>query len=259
VPCFNISAGASSKCCGDLGFLGENEVRGRDLRETGVSFFSLSALIRRIRLRVRLSSTTSSINISTMSSPTIPRKRPRPVQACLHCRTKKLKCDKQQPCAQCTKYNRVDGCVYDELAGSLGRFSPSAEGERIPKSPRTDGPTANSGRNARPRSEADVPPSAASATKDHYAIANVSALVNASPVTNLQGTTLLQRPNQRLGTQEQSHASEMQRNCDSIGNQVPGTGRRYHGLNNTRSLIALVCPISQNYRSTKLTLDLVVP
>jgi hypothetical protein len=52
-----------------------------------------------------------------------PQKRPRPVKSCLSCRTRKLKCDREQPCSQCVKNRRPEHCFYDERAGSLGQAS----------------------------------------------------------------------------------------------------------------------------------------
>src|SRR5579871_3787670 len=50
----------------------------------------------------------------------IPMKRRRPVKSCLSCRSKKLKCDREQPCSQCIRTNRAEQCDYNEQAGSLG-------------------------------------------------------------------------------------------------------------------------------------------
>ncbi|RDL33941.1 uncharacterized protein BP5553_08309 [Venustampulla echinocandica] len=40
------------------------------------------------------------------------RKRARPTKSCLECRRKKLRCDRVQPCIQCTKLGREALCVY---------------------------------------------------------------------------------------------------------------------------------------------------
>jgi hypothetical protein len=41
-----------------------------------------------------------------------PPKRTRVLLSCAPCRTSKLKCDRQQPCGQCVKKGRIDGCAY---------------------------------------------------------------------------------------------------------------------------------------------------
>ncbi|KAK0720079.1 fungal-specific transcription factor domain-containing protein [Lasiosphaeris hirsuta] len=42
----------------------------------------------------------------------LPGKRSRILLSCAPCRTSKLKCDRQQPCGQCLKKGRTDGCLY---------------------------------------------------------------------------------------------------------------------------------------------------
>ncbi len=46
------------------------------------------------------------------SAPSAPLKRTRVLLSCAPCRTSKLKCDREQPCSQCLKKGRVEGCVY---------------------------------------------------------------------------------------------------------------------------------------------------
>lgn len=41
------------------------------------------------------------------------KKRLRAVIVCTHCRKRKIKCDKQQPCLNCVKVNMADSCHYD--------------------------------------------------------------------------------------------------------------------------------------------------
>lgn len=41
-------------------------------------------------------------------------KRRRRIKSCLTCRTKKLRCDREQPCGQCQKSRRGDPCTYPE-------------------------------------------------------------------------------------------------------------------------------------------------
>lgn len=42
------------------------------------------------------------------------RKRARPIFSCLECKRKKLKCDRQQPCHQCSRLGRSTRCRYAE-------------------------------------------------------------------------------------------------------------------------------------------------
>jgi hypothetical protein len=42
-----------------------------------------------------------------------PRKRRRPALSCVQCRRRKVKCDRQLPCTQCSQYNNTT-CVYDD-------------------------------------------------------------------------------------------------------------------------------------------------
>lgn len=41
-----------------------------------------------------------------------PPKRSRVLLSCAPCRNSKLKCDRQEPCGQCTKKQRSDACIY---------------------------------------------------------------------------------------------------------------------------------------------------
>ncbi|KAL1864834.1 hypothetical protein VTK73DRAFT_5614 [Phialemonium thermophilum] len=65
-------------------------------------------------------------------------KRPRPVKSCAECRSRKLKCDRLNPCSQCQKSRRV--CVYSSLdqVGAPDPVSgPDQEaGDSRPKRPR---------------------------------------------------------------------------------------------------------------------------
>ncbi|KAK5993342.1 Fusarisetin A cluster transcription factor fsa6-like protein [Cladobotryum mycophilum] len=46
------------------------------------------------------------------SPDTVPKKRTRVLLSCGPCRASKLKCDREQPCVQCSKKGRIDLCVY---------------------------------------------------------------------------------------------------------------------------------------------------
>ncbi|KAG9258100.1 uncharacterized protein F5Z01DRAFT_633099 [Emericellopsis atlantica] len=47
------------------------------------------------------------------------RKRRRLVVSCTECHRRKQKCDRNQPCANCTSRNKASGCIYDAPAKSL--------------------------------------------------------------------------------------------------------------------------------------------
>jgi hypothetical protein len=148
---------------------------------------------------------------SPASSPVIHRK-PRAVQSCLHCRGKKLKCDRQQPCGQCLKRNRVgtDGCVYNERAGSLGGFEESSRPFKIAKT---------------------LPPSQPAGLTNIHAIPNARRdphIVQNEPPGQKhralhQADTIVQADRELARKQDTDNAE-----------------KRYHGLSNTRSLVALV-------------------
>jgi hypothetical protein len=42
------------------------------------------------------------------------RKRKRPAYSCVECRRRKVRCDREQPCNQCTAQNVADSCTYEE-------------------------------------------------------------------------------------------------------------------------------------------------
>lgn len=76
-------------------------------------------------------------------------KRARPTISCLECRRKKLKCDRVQPCMQCTKSGRQSLCEYATGPPHL-RHPPSADSaheERARKKTKVDSisPTISSG------------------------------------------------------------------------------------------------------------------
>lgn len=64
------------------------------------------------------------------------RKRPRPILSCLACRRKKLKCDRTNPCNQCTKSGRRAHCVFasDDHYGGTGRLRDPGSGSSHPVS-----------------------------------------------------------------------------------------------------------------------------
>lgn len=148
-------------------------------------------------------------------SPTpLPRKRPRPVQSCLHCRGKKLKCDRQQPCGRCAKHNRGSReCIYDEHAGSLGSFSTTRRdtagtSKQLRKQTGLSESSTASGANERADRDINAPPSIRQLSRTDTATQGQNALVG------------------------------QQRNLTENG--VGHATNIYHGISNTRSLIALV-------------------
>jgi hypothetical protein len=69
------------------------------------------------------------------------RKRARPTVSCFECRRKKLKCDRLQPCSQCTRSRREDLCHYS--AGPSRPPAPASDvglSESAAKRARYDGP-----------------------------------------------------------------------------------------------------------------------
>lgn len=52
-----------------------------------------------------------------LASPT-PRKRRRPALACVQCRTRKVRCDRNSPCSQCVKTKSSD-CAYEALPHTI--------------------------------------------------------------------------------------------------------------------------------------------
>jgi Fungal Zn(2)-Cys(6) binuclear cluster domain len=84
-----------------------------------------------------------------------PRKRRRPALACFECRRKKIKCDRNNPCRQCTQ-NKSAKCVYGPDASysnkqPVGHLpSPVESGRRTPDAAAHQ--LVHSARNAVPRS-----------------------------------------------------------------------------------------------------------
>jgi Fungal Zn(2)-Cys(6) binuclear cluster domain len=159
-----------------------------------------------------------SVSPASSGSSTIPQKRPRPVKSCLSCRNRKLKCDREQPCSQCIRSRRGDLCAYDERAGSLGQYSNAS----TPHSLRSNGdsvisvPTGIDGATSgaeRSRSD-DIRERSAhvqlSESSDQERRALSSSILN--PLTHHDTTAVL-----------------------------ASAPKKYFGLSNTRSLIALVC------------------
>ena len=61
-----------------------------------------------------------------------PRRRNRPALSCIQCRTRKIRCDRNEPCASCMK-SKIVNCTYEEARRPkprLWRLSPTSADER---------------------------------------------------------------------------------------------------------------------------------
>lgn len=188
---------------------------------------------------------------------TTSRKRPRPVHSCLHCRSKMLKCDRQQPCGQCSKHNRnVEECVYNEHAGSLGSFSNAERDDAGPsKRPRTlNVPSIGKGHfpnfNTPTLAEIEISlatahyPEFADSADDMNAAAKTSA-THATPSCTTTGG--IQRaaggPSssfQRLLETGRDIDDDAPPSHEGANAQRAAQSKGYYGLSDTRSLLALV-------------------
>ncbi|KAK1759019.1 hypothetical protein QBC47DRAFT_436474 [Echria macrotheca] len=77
------------------------------------------------------SSAAASASASSPSTPTEPRRRNRPALSCIQCRTRKIRCDRMEPCASCIK-SKIVNCTYEEARRPkprLWRLSPTADGD----------------------------------------------------------------------------------------------------------------------------------
>lgn len=62
--------------------------------------------------------------------PSEPRRRNRPALSCIQCRTRKIRCDRNEPCASCMK-SKIVNCTYEEARRPkprLWRLSPAPAG-----------------------------------------------------------------------------------------------------------------------------------
>ncbi|KAK0641956.1 fungal-specific transcription factor domain-containing protein [Cercophora newfieldiana] len=74
---------------------------------------------------------------SSPATPSEPRRRNRPALSCIQCRTRKIRCDRMEPCASCLK-SKIVNCTYEEARRPkprLWRISPNAAD---PDSPTSD-------------------------------------------------------------------------------------------------------------------------
>ncbi|KAF2673146.1 hypothetical protein BT63DRAFT_451179 [Microthyrium microscopicum] len=156
------------------------------------------------------------------SASLVPRKRPRPVKSCLNCRSKKLKCDREQPCSQCVKYHRADSCGYDETSRNVrDSFNEAVSPSRVSES-----------RSGEPSPADGVLPTSALVPSGAREIAELR-----TQVQRLE--KLFQRRADNLLPITASTVP------DSSGEIKKPSYLQYHGLNNTRSLMALFPEVAQ--------------
>lgn len=77
-----------------------------------------------------------SVSASSPSTPAEPRRRNRPALSCIQCRTRKIRCDRMEPCGSCLK-SKIVNCMYEEARRPkprLWRLSPAQD----PDSPASD-------------------------------------------------------------------------------------------------------------------------
>lgn len=152
----------------------------------------------------------------------VPQKRPRPVKSCLRCRNKKLKCDREQPCSKCRIHPEED-CVYDERVGSLG--DPFHHVERPSYHP-TPPSVVSSQRGEIRRS----PSSPEQVSKLQARVRRLESLINQT------------NPQARAHVSNNVANAAAQQNPDDISTPSAAEPelQTFHGLHNTRSLLALV-------------------
>ncbi|GAB1318491.1 Fungal-specific transcription factor domain-containing protein [Madurella fahalii] len=73
---------------------------------------------------------------------TEPRRRNRPALSCIQCRTRKIRCDRNEPCASCMK-SKIVNCTYEEARRPKPRLwrlspAPAADAGHPEQSPTTD-------------------------------------------------------------------------------------------------------------------------
>jgi Fungal Zn(2)-Cys(6) binuclear cluster domain len=164
-------------------------------------------------------------------------KRPRPIQSCLPCRSKKLRCDRQLPCSQCVKGRRTERCNYNEHAESLLNTKKTSPGS---KKRRLEGPELE---------KSHVPAHERVSTSNHTSTAGDISQSNGD--SGADGSlALLQERVSKLENLLNGPASAKMIVQARPENEIPllgaenlvtskdqGLKSRFHGLGNTRSLI----------------------
>ncbi|KAK0620882.1 fungal-specific transcription factor domain-containing protein [Immersiella caudata] len=109
---------------------------------------------------------------SSPATPTEPRRRNRPALSCIQCRTRKIRCDRMEPCASCLK-SKIVNCTYEEARRPkprLWRLSPTAD----PDSPTSDSNLPRFPAGATFAFRPDAPPTSSAATGLQYATSAAS-------------------------------------------------------------------------------------
>ena len=102
--------------------------------------------------------TPNSASLSAHSRHSEPRRRNRPALSCIQCRTRKIRCDRNEPCASCQK-SKIVNCTYEEARRPKPRLWP------VPSPvPTTASTTTNTTTTTTGGSIAPLPP----ATEDPY-------------------------------------------------------------------------------------------
>ncbi|KAF7629539.1 hypothetical protein AFLA_013253 [Aspergillus flavus NRRL3357] len=74
--------------------------------------------------------------LEEMDSPSQPiRKRRRPAYSCTECRRRKVRCDRSQPCNQCTKQDVALSCTYEEHPRAVPRSQQTRRQQSTPQEP----------------------------------------------------------------------------------------------------------------------------
>lgn len=169
----------------------------------------------------------------------VPKKRPRPVKSCLTCRSKKLKCDREQPCSQCVKNKHPERCVFDERAGGLA--DPPERAIVRNKRPNIHTSTGvNGDLSSRPSTIADgaSPADENGQPFSDNAIGDLRSRIRR--LESLVPSVADSNQPKKLGLEDCLTLSNQH---NSAGNLGAESRKEYYGLGNTRSLITLVSPL----------------
>ncbi|KAK4175269.1 hypothetical protein QBC36DRAFT_27526 [Triangularia setosa] len=120
---------------------------------------------------------------------TEPRRRNRPALSCIQCRTRKIRCDRNEPCASCLK-SKIVNCTYEEARRPkprLWRLSPAPTAAQSDNSPTAEERlAAGSGYTFREVSLAPAPVSGPAATTS--AAANTTTIATSIATTTATST-----------------------------------------------------------------------
>jgi hypothetical protein len=176
-----------------------------------------------------------------MSASSIQQKRPRPIESCLPCRDKKLKCNRQQPCFQCVKGGRTTQCKFFEHPRRARRAHGSIASQ-------TEAQTLS------PTSKND---------KRVIASTDKSVVTHDSAISDLQRRVVqLERLASRNLDAFDSHLPESwgsSRSSDQeirMAKDTPKSRQKYHGLSSTRWLVAMFPEIKSFTQNISLDPDM---